>query len=108
MQPDTSYVIAAKDGTDKILMARRVPGCFVVKVSWLMVSYWSLTHPDPRQHLLAPTGRDSAALSVGAHNAVNGTGSRSPAPALPIDKGDDDDSDDDDDLLAAEFEKELM
>jgi BRCA1 C Terminus (BRCT) domain len=33
---EATHVVAAKDGTDKIVAARKVPGCVVVKTAWLM------------------------------------------------------------------------
>ena len=51
---DLTHVIAARDGTDKILRARRIPGCAVVKVTWLMECYWSCTLRDIDSHILGP------------------------------------------------------
>ena len=49
--PETTHVVAAKDGTDKILAARRVPGCYIVKPLWLMDCVWTFTRRDVRPYL---------------------------------------------------------
>ena len=51
---EITHVIAAKDGTDKILQARRVPGCAIVQIGWLMECYWSITRRDVEPHYLGP------------------------------------------------------
>ena len=51
---DSTHVIAARDGTDKILRARKIPGCAVVKVTWLMECYWSCTLQIIDSHILGP------------------------------------------------------
>ena len=51
---EITHVIAAKDGTDKILQARRVPGCAIVRIGWLMECYWSITRRDVEPHYLGP------------------------------------------------------
>ena len=61
VQPNTSYVVAKTDGTDKVLAGRKTPGCHVVERSWLMQCYWSLTHRDPKPHLLRAQGRERGA-----------------------------------------------
>lgn len=94
VQSDTAFVIAARDGTDKILQARKIPGCSVVKISWLMECFWTMTQRDPRQHLLSPAGRDKS------KDMSNGNASM----ATEIAK----DSDDDDDDFAAEFEEDFL
>ena len=99
VQSDTAFVIAARDGTDKILQARQVPGCSVVKVSWLMECFWTMTQRDPNQHLLSVTGRDKS-----QHNTPNGDESKE-KPSIAA--GDPDDDDDDDDFAAA-FEEDFM
>lgn len=109
VEPDTSFVIAAKDGTDKILMARRFPGCSVVKISWLMQCLWSITRADPKPHVMAATGEDTSlpVPAIRAQNIPNGALASSPVSSKEASVDDEDDSDEDDDL-AAEFEKELM
>ena len=49
---ELGYVVAARDGTEKIMRARNVPGCAVVKISWLMECYWSCSPVDIKQHIL--------------------------------------------------------
>ena len=82
VNPTVTHVVAAGDGTDKIRDARRTPGCFVVKASWLMESYWSLTRAEEREHLLGAPPK-----------AASGT---------------DSEEDSEDDELAAELESEMM
>jgi RNA polymerase II subunit A-like phosphatase len=85
---DTTHVVAAKDGTDKILAARQIPGCFVVKASWLMECVWTLERRDEGKHLLGSPPQKKPA-------------------DLPANDSDDDDDDYDDDL-AAELENEML
>mgnify|MGYP003875253993 CR=1 FL=1 len=109
VQQDTSYVIAAKDGTDKILMARRVPGCAVVKVSWLMESFWSISRRDHRQHLLGGTGREtSRSMAWEAHSPINDAATSSPASAPLVLNCFDNDCSETDEDFAAELEKDFM
>ena len=52
---DTTHVIAARDGTEKTLKARKVPGCAVVRISWLMECWWSITRRElTPNHLIGP------------------------------------------------------
>jgi RNA polymerase II subunit A C-terminal domain phosphatase len=52
---NTTHVIGARDGTEKIHAARKLfPNCFVVRVSWLMECWWSLTKREATEHLLEP------------------------------------------------------
>jgi len=53
-----THVVAAKDGTEKVLAARRVPGCVVVKPAWLMECVWTLTRREEKPHVMkGPVGR---------------------------------------------------
>ena len=92
-------MIAARDGTDKILQARKIPGCSIVKVSWLMECFWTMTQRDPQQHLLSPAGRDKSIVTANG-NLMNATGTTKESV--------NDDDDDDDDDFAAEFEEDFM
>merc|ERR1711935_1173060 len=47
-----THVIAAKDGTDKALSARKIPGCMLVKSAWLMECFWSMTRQDATPFLM--------------------------------------------------------
>lgn len=49
---DLTHVVAARDGTDKILRARNIPGCAIVTISWLMECYWSCKNVDIKKHIL--------------------------------------------------------
>lgn len=52
---DSTHVIAARDGTEKTLKARKVPGCAVVRISWLMECWWSITRRElTPNHLIGP------------------------------------------------------
>jgi hypothetical protein len=90
--PGVTHVVAAKDGTDKALAARKIPGCMLVKASWLVECFWSLTRRDVVPHLMDP---DSAAVI------------EQQQPQMKIDDNSSEEDSEDDDL-AAEFEDELM
>jgi RNA polymerase II subunit A-like phosphatase len=90
-----THVVASKDGTDKVLAARRLRNCQVVKPSWLMECYWTLTYRDEQPHLLGPSGRDK---TLPPTNSVLADSMRDNSSS----------SSDEDDDLVAEFEKELM
>jgi TFIIF-interacting CTD phosphatase-like protein len=94
---DITHVIAAKDGTDKILQARRIPGCAVVRISWLMECYWSITRRDIEKHYLGPPPRPRE-----EGNNIGGSSKK----LLLIESDDEDDEDDEDDLLM-EFKKRM-
>ena len=51
---DLTHIVAARDGTDKVLRARRIPGCAIVKVNWLMECYWSCSLRGIQRHILGP------------------------------------------------------
>lgn len=91
MNDRITHVVAARDGTDKIQQARRIPGCVIVKVSWLMECVWTITRRDTGPHLLGAASLPKAPPAV-AQTPVAGSSSE----------------DDEDDDLAAEFEAELM
>ena len=84
-----THVVAANDGTDKIMAARTVRGCFIVKVSWLMECFWSITRRDEGRHLLGAPPKENRVLPMGNSRLENASSSS-------------DDEDDED--LAAEFE----
>lgn len=55
VESDTTHVIAARDGTEKTIKARKVPGCAVVRISWLMECWWSITRRElTPSHLIGP------------------------------------------------------
>jgi RNA polymerase II subunit A-like phosphatase len=87
-----THVVAARDGTDKIRLARRVPGCHVVKPSWLMECVWTMTRRDVTPHLL---GKPAVAVAK-EPQAMAATGDDSSS------------SSDDDDNLAAMLEADMM
>ena len=98
-----THVIAAKDGTDKALSARKIPGCRLVKSAWLMECFWSMTRRESSPFLMDK-------VMPGGVVKVNAA---KPMPKVlresNVDNSSDgttDDSDDDD--FAAEFENELM
>jgi RNA polymerase II subunit A-like phosphatase len=112
---EVTHVVAAKDGTDKIVAARRVPGCLVVKTSWLMECVWSLTRRDELPHLLGPAPRRPTE-TAGANTLAPPTGAAAAAPVLrPLvdskkenSSASSEDDDDEDDELAAELESEFL
>lgn len=55
--PDLTYVIAARDGTDKILRARKIPGCAILSVAFLMDCYWSCKKLDIHNYILGAPPR---------------------------------------------------
>ena len=98
---NVTHVVAAKDGTDKALAARKIPGCKLVKSGWLMECFWSMTQRDAAPFLL--------------HKVKPGVAKYIVQPVQKIlresnidnsSEGSTNDSDDDD--FAAEFESELM
>lgn len=99
-----THVVAAKDGTDKILAARTVPGCFIVKPSWLMECVWSVTKRDERPHLLGPPPVPVSNKNNGSSNK----GSVRPPLADSTRENASSSSDEEDDELAAEMENEFM
>ena len=49
---DLTHVIAAKEGTEKVLAARQqAPNCSIVKASWIMECVWSFTLRNVETHL---------------------------------------------------------
>lgn len=92
-----THVVAAKDGTDKTIAARKVRGCLVVKASWLMDCVWSLKRQPETPHLLGavrpeqPNANGRALMD--SKKEIASTSSSS--------------DDDDDDDLAAAFENEM-
>ena len=93
-----THVIANKDGTDKTLQARQVPGCAVVRIGWLMECYWSIKRRDTELHYLG-----QPPIPRGEHG-------KSPKNILLLesdsDEEDEEDDDEDDDLLL-EFKKRM-
>lgn len=89
-------MVAAKDGTDKCIAARRFPRTVLVKPSWLMECYWSMSRRRSLSHLLTPI--PAAALTTSAHVPKSAT----------FDRKDEDDSSGDEDDLAAALEEELL
>jgi RNA polymerase II subunit A C-terminal domain phosphatase len=110
-----THVVAAKDGTDKILLARKsYPKCAVVSPSWLMECVWSLQHRPEDRHLLSLQKSKRASsppeaatppseIAVTSDNSSNGTAAAGGFEGLH-----DPDVADEDDDWAADFENELM
>lgn len=59
---NTTHVIAARTGTEKVFKGVRVRGCAIVSVDWLMVCYWSMTLIDVTPYLLLPIRVKETAL----------------------------------------------
>jgi len=99
---DLTHVIASRDGTDKILRARRIPGCAIVKVSWLMECYWSCTLRDIKPYSLGPP---ASAIATPNPQQDKDSGSQ----RLLFSGSDSSEEDDDeDDTFFDEFEKEFQ
>lgn len=99
VQLGVTHVIAAKDGTDKALAARKTPRCSLVKAAWLVECYWSMTRRDLIPHLF-PGSRNVE--TDNSHKPVE------PLKETKMEDNSSSESDSDDDDLAAEFEAELM
>jgi RNA polymerase II subunit A-like phosphatase len=92
-----THVVAAKDGTDKALAARKFPRTVLVKPSWLVECFWSMSRRRSLAHLVSAV---------------------SPLPPPPnakplreeskMENGEKDSSSSEEDDWAAEFEEELM
>jgi RNA polymerase II subunit A-like phosphatase len=83
-----THVVAAKDGTDKAMAARKFAKTALVKPSWLMECYWSMSRRRSLAHLMTPT-------------------SAIPVPAPKPSTAEESDDDDEDDFAAA-MEEELL
>mmetsp|Transcript_4440 Transcript_4440/g.6484 ORF Transcript_4440/g.6484 Transcript_4440/m.6484 type:complete len:544 (-) Transcript_4440:1688-3319(-) len=130
--PDLTYVVAARDGTEKVLRARRMaPHCFVVRPSWLMECYWSITKRDVVPHIIGPMPKQRPPPPLLLQQPERGniqmnqerksillTGTDSSDEEIDVgaapDKesilldGTDSSDDEDDDDFAAELENEIM
>jgi hypothetical protein len=105
-------VVAAKDGTDKAIAARKIPGCILVKAAWLMECYWSMSKQDVTSYLLA-RGKETDTERM--PSTEDGS---APADPLPTEGKNttrekttfvvDDSNDDEEDDFAAELEDEMM
>lgn len=88
--PSLTHVVAAADGTEKIMQARRIPGCYIVKSSWLMECVWSLKRSREMDHLVgAPPRAARVSQSAVVREGINGS-------TATTNSTDDDDDDDDD------------
>ena len=52
MEYGVTHVVAAKDGSDKAIKARKIPGCVLVRPGWLVESYWSMSKRDVQPYLM--------------------------------------------------------
>jgi RNA polymerase II subunit A-like phosphatase len=91
----TTHVVAAKDGSEKSMAARMIPGCALVKPGWLMESYWSMSKCDETPFLMGK-GPGELPKKQGVLKELN------------MENSTDGSTDSDDDDLAAEFEDEMM
>ena len=89
---DLTHVVAARDGTDKILRARNIPGCAIVTISWLMECYWSITLVDIKKHILGRMPLPRQQIDARPKNILLSDGS---------------DSEEEDDDFFNDFEKEM-
>jgi hypothetical protein len=115
--PGVTHVVAAKDGSDKAIQARKIAGCVLVKASWLVESYVSMLRCDVKQHLMGSKAEiESMMQRVAQHENMLKQLHEEQQPlnkskvdntTIGGDRTDSDDEEDDDDL-AAELERELM
>lgn len=109
-----THVVAAKDGTDKIAAARRVKGCHVVKASWLIECFWSLSHRDESRHTLntvhaAANGGKNSPSQTHPQEDINSNGVQPLTGSTRENSSStSSDNDEDDDDFAADLEDELM
>jgi RNA polymerase II subunit A C-terminal domain phosphatase len=79
----TTHVIGARDGTEKIHAARKLfQNCFVVRVSWLMECWWSLTKREETAHVLEPDHNLQKSSGANRDDKVEGNNGR-PDTRLP-------------------------
>ena len=98
---NVTHVVAAKDGTDKALSAKKIPGCKLVKSAWLMECFWSMSRRDEIPFLMHKVVPELARINVPSmQNVLRESNFENSS------EGSTNDSDDDD--FAAEFESELM
>ena len=96
-----THVVARQDGTSKVLKARLVPGCAVVRISWLMECYWSLTRRDlSLDNLIGPPPIQKPVKKEGDKNEETGR------KVMLLTGSDSSESEDED--LAAEFEMDMI
>ena len=111
VEPGVTHVVAAKDGTDKCLAARNTPGCVLVKATWLVECYWSMTRRDIQPHLMVGGGGMSSSSNAPEpksrpHHPKADTSFSTDLSGDDSEDGSDDDGDDGD--FAASFEDEFM
>ena len=90
VDPSLTHVVAAADGSEKVVQARRIPGCYIVSSSWLMESIWSLTRRPETDYIVG-----SPPLPVDSEISVQETRSRTQnGVSAHRSNGTDDDDDD--------------
>ena len=93
--PQITHVIAARDGTDKVIRSRGIPGCVIVRESWLMECYRSISRMDTHKHLLGLKPLPPSEKLAPTKLLLSGS------------DGSEEDEDDDDEFFA-DFEKKLQ
>jgi RNA polymerase II subunit A-like phosphatase len=101
MHSGVTHVVAAKDGTDKCLAARNIPGCLLVKPAWLVECYWSSSRRDVQPHLFPGQGAAVAGTNIN-------TSKQQPSQESMVDSNSGESTDSEDDGFAAAFENEMM
>jgi RNA polymerase II subunit A-like phosphatase len=91
--PDLTYVVAARDGTDKILRARKIPGCAILSVAFLMDCYWKCMKLDIEKYTIGARPKPIDDESAATRRSILLTGS--------------DSSEDEDEDFVNAFEKEM-
>lgn len=91
--PDLTYVVAARDGTDKILRARKIPGCAILSVAFLMDCYWKCMKLGIEKYIIGARPKPMDDESAVTRRSILLTGS--------------DTSEDEDEDFVNAFEKEM-
>mmetsp|Transcript_6798 Transcript_6798/g.8427 ORF Transcript_6798/g.8427 Transcript_6798/m.8427 type:complete len:116 (+) Transcript_6798:101-448(+) len=94
-----THVVAARDGTEKVSKGKTVPGCAVVRRSWLMECYWTLTRRNVEPHLMAPILKQTTGTGGGLKLLLSG--SEEEESSL------EDEDEEDDSFLMSEVEKDV-
>jgi len=90
MEPNLTHVVAERDGTEKVIQGRNIPGCFIVKKAWLMECLWSLTRRQESLHILGD-GKNNAQQSQQSRRQPLAERTNSSGSSSSSDEEDDDD-----------------
>lgn len=93
-----THVVAAKDGTDKAMATRKFPKTVLVKPSWLVECYWSMSRRRSLAHLMTQKPANTTPTST----------PKPVAPAATAAKKEESSDEEEEDDFAAALEEELM